>query len=189
MKSDLGTLFRKIAPTQAGNQTERGITCRPHARGQTHVQLVHIIAIRIDLLFPSITTYNFTILRFDFDALPNTENTHTCTRPHTRGRMKGGRVREFVSAIFLNEVVNETKEANEYEKAGPPGRGVAHHYLGSGCALLVPACAADQSHQQDRRVCHQYTRKGDSVAAACLGHGREVAGRHVDDINSARTFS
>lgn len=40
-----------------------------------------------------------------------------------------GHVRVGLCAIFLNEVVNETKEDNEYEKACPPGRGVAHYCL------------------------------------------------------------
>lgn len=104
-----------------------------HARGQAHVQLIHIIAIRIDLLFPSklliiLQSYDLTLTRYRIQ-----------TRTHARTRVKG-HVRQFHSAIFLNEVVNETKEANEYEKACPPGRGAAHYYLGSG-ALLVPAGA------------------------------------------------
>lgn len=151
-----------------------------HARGQTHVQLIHIIAIRIDLLFPSklliiLQSYDLTLTRYRIPA---------------RTRMKD-HVREFLTAIFffvfLNEVVNETKEANEYEKACPPGRGAAHYYLGSG-VLLVPA-GADQGHQQDH-CARQYARNGDSVGVIRLaGHRREVAGRYVDDVDTAWTFS
>lgn len=88
---------------------------------------------------------------------------------------------EYLCAIFLNEVVNETKEDNEYEKACPPGRGAAHYYLGlPEVAVLVPA-GTGQPRQQDHRACQQYTRYGDSVGITWLFfRRRDVASRYVD---------
>lgn len=76
MKSVFGTRFQKVHPLKLATRG-KGLPI-DHARGQTHVQLVHIIAIRIDLLFPSILLISLQSYN-DFEALPNT-NTHTCAQ-------------------------------------------------------------------------------------------------------------